>query len=37
VPSVLHCIPEAGYIAAIARETLPPVSDWSTFDLLPQA
>lgn len=36
-PAVLHCIPEAGYIAAIARETLPPVSDWSTLYLLPQA
>ncbi|RKT46488.1 4'-phosphopantetheinyl transferase family protein [Thiocapsa rosea] len=33
-PAVLHCIPETGYIAAVARPTLPPVSDWSTFDLL---
>ncbi|EGV18916.1 4'-phosphopantetheinyl transferase family protein [Thiocapsa marina] len=33
-PAVLHCIPETGYIAAVARETLPPVKDWSTFDLL---
>jgi 4'-phosphopantetheinyl transferase len=33
-PAVLHCIPEAGYIAAVARETLPSVADWSTFDLL---
>lgn len=36
-PAVLHCIPETGYIAAVARPTLPPVTDWSTFDLLPQA
>jgi 4'-phosphopantetheinyl transferase len=33
-PAVAHCIPELSYIAAVARETLPPVSDWSTFDLL---
>ncbi|HSO81455.1 4'-phosphopantetheinyl transferase family protein [Thiocapsa sp.] len=35
-PAVLHCIPETGYIAAVARSALPPVPDWSTFDLLPQ-
>lgn len=33
-PAVLHCTPETGYIAAVARETLPQVMDWSTFDLL---
>lgn len=30
---VLHCIPETGYIAAVARSSLPPVNDWRTFDL----
>jgi 4'-phosphopantetheinyl transferase len=33
-PAVLHCIPETDYIAAVARAILPPVTDWSTFDLL---
>ncbi|UHD15928.1 4'-phosphopantetheinyl transferase family protein [Thiocapsa bogorovii] len=36
-PAVLHCIPETGYIAAVASPKLPPVSDWTTFDLLPRA
>jgi 4'-phosphopantetheinyl transferase len=35
-PAVLHCTPETDHIAAVARETLPPVSDWSAFDLLPR-
>jgi 4'-phosphopantetheinyl transferase len=30
---VLHCIPETGYIAAVARSSLPPAGDWRTFDL----
>jgi 4'-phosphopantetheinyl transferase len=30
---VLHCIPETGYIAAVARSGLPPVNDWQTFEL----
>lgn len=34
-PSVLHCIPEPGYLAAVARAELPDVSAWSSFDLLP--
>ncbi|MBK1720654.1 4'-phosphopantetheinyl transferase family protein [Thiocystis violacea] len=32
-PVVLHCIPEPGYIAAIARATLPPVASWKAFHL----
>jgi len=31
-PSISHCIPEAGYVAAIARQTLPPMSEWSTYE-----
>lgn len=33
-PMIRHCIPEPGYIAAVARARLPAVSEWSTFDLL---
>jgi 4'-phosphopantetheinyl transferase len=33
-PTIRHCIPEIGYIAAVARERLPAVSEWSAFDLL---
>ncbi|MBK1719414.1 4-phosphopantetheinyl transferase [Thiocystis violacea] len=32
-PEVRHCIPEPGYIAAVARARLPPPSDWLTYDL----
>jgi 4'-phosphopantetheinyl transferase len=32
-PCVAHCIPEVGYIAAVARLSLPPPADWSAFDL----
>ncbi|MFD2113393.1 4'-phosphopantetheinyl transferase family protein [Thiorhodococcus fuscus] len=32
-PQVLHCVPESGYVAAIARTHLPALETWSTFDL----
>lgn len=32
-PTVLHCIPESGYLAAVARADLPDVCAWSSFDL----
>ncbi len=32
-PMIAHCIPEPGYVAAVARVNLPLVSDWLTFDL----
>jgi 4'-phosphopantetheinyl transferase len=28
-----HCIPEPGFIAAVARKDLPPVEDWVTLEL----
>ena len=28
-----HCVPEPGFIAAVARERLPPVGDWTTLTL----
>ena len=28
-----HCVPEPGFIAAVARERLPPVGDWITLTL----
>jgi len=28
-----HCVPEPGFIAAVARERLPPVGDWITMTL----
>ncbi len=34
-PMVRHCVPEAGYIAAIAGASLPPVAEWKTFALEP--
>ena len=32
-PTVVHCIPETGYVAAVAREILPMVCHWSTNDM----
>lgn len=32
-PQVLHCVPAPGYVAAIARERLPPVETWRTLEL----
>jgi 4'-phosphopantetheinyl transferase len=32
-PAIAHCIPEPGYVAAIARASLPPASEWVTLDL----
>lgn len=32
-PAITHCIPETGYLAAIARARLPAVTEWLTFDL----
>jgi len=28
-----HCVPEPGFVAAVARERLPPVGDWITMTL----
>lgn len=30
---ITHCVPERGYIAAVARADLPPVSEWTTLTL----
>lgn len=32
-PTVAHCIPEAGYVAAVARQALPLVAHWCAYDL----
>ncbi len=32
-PMIRHCIPETGYIAAIASASLPPLSTWRNHDL----
>jgi 4'-phosphopantetheinyl transferase len=32
-PAIAHCLPETGYIAAVARVRLPPIEQWLTFDL----
>lgn len=32
-PMIRHCIPEPGYIAAIASASLPPLDAWHTHDL----
>lgn len=34
-PAVAHGVPEPGYVAAVARASLPPLSEWMTFDLDP--
>jgi 4'-phosphopantetheinyl transferase len=31
-PSISHFIPVTGYVAAIARQSLPPMSEWSTYE-----
>ncbi|MBK1693958.1 hypothetical protein CKO09_04290 [Chromatium weissei] len=33
-PTIAHCIPQNGYIAAVARTDLPSPEKWLTFDLL---
>ncbi|EGV28651.1 4'-phosphopantetheinyl transferase [Thiorhodococcus drewsii AZ1] len=33
-PQVLNCIPEPGYVAAVARARLPAVEQWLAFDLI---
>ncbi|MEA3278381.1 MAG: 4'-phosphopantetheinyl transferase superfamily protein [Pseudomonadota bacterium] len=30
---IAHCVPETGFLAAVARESLPPVADWVTLQL----
>lgn len=30
---IAHCVPEPGFLAAVAREKLPAVSDWATLEL----
>lgn len=30
-----HCVPEQGFMAAVARRDLPPVRDWMTLELTP--
>ena len=35
--SVQHCIPEPGYLAAVAGSSLPPLADWQTFSLAPES
>lgn len=32
-PQIAHCIPQTGFIAAVARDALPPVQAWLTVDL----
>ena len=32
-PQVRHCVPAPGYIAAVARARVPPVSSWRTLEL----
>ena len=32
-PEIRHLIPGPGYVAAVARLALPPVSDWATLEL----
>ncbi len=34
-PTIMHCIPEPGYLAAVARARLPPLAQWQTFALEP--
>ncbi len=33
-PEILHAVPAAGHIAAVARERLPPVTAWLALDLV---
>lgn len=33
-PEIRHCVPARGYIAAVARTRLPPVSAWQTLELV---
>lgn len=33
VPDIRHCIPEDGFMAAVARRNLPPVRDWIALEL----
>jgi len=32
---IRHCVPEHGFMAAVARRDLPPVRDWVTLELTP--
>lgn len=34
-PAILHCTPHPGYVAAVARAALPPLSEWLPLDLEP--